>query len=166
MEREDILNKKERQIVYLGASIASGCLPCTKFHLRRSLGAGLTDIEINKVLAFTISVREHATRSMESFIHNHKSVDNVKEDKQENIKRNNVLVGIAAAYSINFPSSLEKYMSIGRINGISDRELSEIIKISKSVIDMARAHVDMITDKIGVRQLDDNKNDYCRSCDC
>ena len=166
MEMEDILNKKERQIVYLGASIASGCLPCTKFHLRRSSEAGLTDVEIDKALAFTISVRDHATRSMESFIHNHKTVDNIKEDKQESIKRNNVLVGIAAAYSINFPSGLEKYMSIGRINGISDRELSEIIRISKSVIDMARAHVDMITDKIGIRQPDDNKNDYCRSCDC
>ena len=45
MEMEDILNKKERQIVYLGASIASGCLPCTKFHLRRSSEAGLTDVE-------------------------------------------------------------------------------------------------------------------------
>lgn len=168
MEKEDILNKKERQIVYLSASIASGCLPCTKFHLRRSSEAGLTDAEVNKVLALAISVKDNATRSMESFIHNHKTGDNIKENRQEDINRNIMLVGIAASYSVNFPSSLEKYMSIGRINGISDRELSEIIKISRLVIDMARAHVDMITDKIGIEPQGEHKNkkDCCHSCDC
>jgi len=166
MEGEETLDKKEKQTVYLSASIASGCQPCTKFHLRKSSEAGLSDVEINKTIAFALSIRNDATRSMESFIHNHNTGNYIKEDKQESINRNGALVGIATAYSVNFPSYLEKYLNIGRNSGISEGELSEIIKISKSVIDMARAHVDMITDKIGIRQLGENKNDCCSSCDC
>jgi len=168
MEREEILNQKEKQIVYLSASIASGCRPCTKYHLRRSYEFGLSDFKIKKSIALAISIRNNATHSMESLASNHNSGENIEEDNQVSINRNNILVGIAAAYSVNFPSYLEKYMSIARTNGVCDEELSEIIKISKSVNDMARAHVDIITDKIGIEPQGEhkNKNDCCRSCDC
>jgi AhpD family alkylhydroperoxidase len=161
MAGAETLNKKERQLVYLSASIASGCQPCTKFHTRKSPEAGLTDVEVNKTLAFAISIRNNATNSMKSIIHNHKKVDKIIMDEQDSMNRNDALVGIAAAYSINFPKGLEKYISIARTNGINDKELCEIIKISKSVIDMARAHVDIITDRIGIIQPSENKDDCC-----
>jgi AhpD family alkylhydroperoxidase len=166
MAGAETFNKKERQLVYLSASIASGCQPCTKFHTRKSPEAVLTNFEVNKTLAVAISIRNNATYSMESIIRNHKNVDKIKENLKKSINRNEALIGIAAAYSVNFPSGLEKYISIARTNGISDKELCEIIKISKSVIDMARAHVDMIIDNIGVEEQNGNKNDCCHSFDC
>lgn len=162
----ETLNKKERQLVYLSASIASGCQPCTKYHTRKSSEAGLTDVEVNKTLAFAISIRNNATYNMESFIRNHKKVDKIIGDTQESINRDNALIGIAATYSINFPTGLEKYIIIARANGISNKELCEIIKISKSVIDMARVHVDIITDRIGINQPVESKNNCRCSCDC
>jgi len=87
MEGEETLDKKEKQTVYLSASIASGCQPCTKFHLRKSSEAGLSDVEINKTIAFALSIRNDATRSMESFIHNHNTGNYIKEDKQESLEK-------------------------------------------------------------------------------
>ena len=43
---EKIFSNREEQQIYLGASVASGCWPCTKYHLKRSSEAGLTDIEL------------------------------------------------------------------------------------------------------------------------
>ena len=166
--RQEIIKKKEKELIYLGASIASGCRPCTLYHLRKSSEAGLTDIEINKTINLTISIRNNATRYMESLANNRKTEKNLAEDKRVTINRNDILVGIAASYAVNFTSGLEDYMSIGKNNGLSESELGEIIKISKSVIEMARAHADMVTDKIGNVQLKANSNkDYCcNSCDC
>lgn len=138
------MNKKEKQIVYLSASIAAGCRPCTKYHLRKSSDIGLSEFYIKALIASAISIRKKATYSMESFTANQNSGDDIKLEVQRNINRNDILAGIAAAYSVNFPSGLKKYISFCRHNGITKRELEEVIAISRSVIDMARAHVDMI----------------------
>lgn len=168
MGRQEILNKKEKELIYLSASIASGCRPCTLYHLRKSSEAGLTDIEINKTINLTISIKSNATHYMESLANNRKTVKKDADKKQVSINRSDILVGIAATYAVNFTSGLENYMNIGKNNGLNESELSEIIKISKSVIEMARAHADMVTDKIGNVQLiaNTNKDDCCNSCDC
>ena len=70
MKEEDILNKKEKTVILLAASIASGCQPCTKYHIERSLESGFTEEEIRKIVVLAISVRDKATRYMEFFAHN------------------------------------------------------------------------------------------------
>lgn len=166
IEREEKLNKEERQIVYLSASIASGCKPCTKYHLKKTSEVGLSDIYIKKLIATAILIRNKATRSMELFATNQKSGKNIDVELQGIKNRNDILVGIAAAYSVNFPSGLKKYMNWGRNNGITNWELNEIITISRSVIDMARAHMNMITDTFGIRQPKEKKkeNECCSGC--
>ncbi len=169
MKTEEKLNSKDKQLVYISASIASGCRPCTKFHLKRSAEMGLTDGELNVAISLVLRIRNDATKSMETLITNQKISTSNKKEIEEDNNRNNVLVGVAATYSINFSSGLEKYLSMSRDYGISNDELTEIIKISKSVIDMARAHVDMITDKEGLDLQKENKNEEgccSSSCDC
>lgn len=166
MKKENLFSKKEKELIYLGASIASGCRPCTKYHLKKSSETGLTDIEINKIFAFAISIRDNATRYMESLVPNYKPNKNMEENEQVSLNRNEILVGIAASYSVNFPLYLEKYLSAGRNSGIIDNELSEIISMSKYVIDKAKAHADMVADKIGIKQQIENKNDCCCSSEC
>lgn len=168
MGRQEILNKKEKELIYLGASTASGCRPCTKYHLRKSSESGLTDIEINRTIALTISIRNNATCYMESLAYNGKTVINEAAEKQVNKNRNDILIGIAATYAVNFTSGLDDYIGIAKNSEFSESELGEIIKISKSVIEMARAHSDMVADKIRYVQLKANtyKDDCCNSCNC
>jgi len=168
MEMGKTFSSKEEQQIYLGASIASGCRPCTKYHLKRSSEAGLTDIEIEKAFTFVISIRDQATRSMEAFAQNRNKAENIEELKQESFSSSDLLVGIAATYSVNFPLGLERYLSLGKDNGLSSKEFNEIIALSKSVIGKARAHTDMVSDRMGIAQQGENKaeTDCCSGNDC
>ncbi len=168
MGNQEILNKKEKELIYLGASIASGCRPCKKYHLRKSSEAGLTDIEINRTIALTISIRNNATHYMESLSYNRKTVKNEAAEKQVTKSRNDIFVGIAATYAVNFTSGLDDYIGIAKNSEFSESELGETIKISKSVIEMARAHSDMVADKIrNVRlKASTNKDECSNSCNC
>jgi len=40
------LNPRERELVALGASLASNCVPCIEFHIREARKADLTEAEI------------------------------------------------------------------------------------------------------------------------
>jgi len=165
---EKIFNNREEQQIYLGASVASGCWPCTKYHLKRSSEAGLTDIELANAFAIAISIRDKATRSMESLANNRNKVENIEEVKQESLSRSDILVGIAATYSVNFPLGLETYLSLGRDNGLRSEEFKEITALSKSVIFKARAHTDMVSDRMGIVQQDEYRAepDCCNNGNC
>ena len=137
MKEEGILNKKEKTVVLLASSIASGCLPCTKYHIERSLESGFTEDEIRKIVVLAISVRDKATRYMESFALNKEAESGTAI--QKNLDRNDILAGIAASYSINFQTDYSIYLSIGKKRGMSDSELSEIIIMSRAVSDKAKS---------------------------
>ena len=50
--REDAaLSEKDQEIIAVGASVAAGCLPCTKFHRRAAAGSGATEPEILGLLS-------------------------------------------------------------------------------------------------------------------
>jgi len=168
IEMEKIFFNKEEQLIYMGASVASGCWPCTKYHLKRSSEAGLTDIELANAFAIAISIRDKATRSMESLAKNRNKAENIEEVKQKSLSRSDILVGIAATYSVNFPLGLETYLSLGRDNGLHSVEFKEIIGLSKSVICKARAHTDMVSDRMGILPQAENndESDCCSSRDC
>lgn len=48
------LNSKERELVAIGAAIASNCTPCMEFHIPAAKEAGLTD----KQILFAIKIAE------------------------------------------------------------------------------------------------------------
>ena len=40
------LNRREHELVALGAALASNCIPCIEFHIQEARKAGLNDTEI------------------------------------------------------------------------------------------------------------------------
>jgi AhpD family alkylhydroperoxidase len=137
MKDEGILNQKEKELVYLSASVASGCQPCTEYHIGKSREAGFTENEIHEILLMALSVRDMATRNMESFILN-KKVDG-EIGITGNLNRDDILIGLAAGYSVNYKSGFARYAKMGQKIGIGDHELYEIIKMSGAVADKARS---------------------------
>ena len=168
MEMGKTFSAKEEQQIYLGASIASGCRPCTKYHLKRSSEAGLTDVEIEKAIAFVISIRDNVTRSMESFVQNLNKGEIIEEVILESLNRSNIVLGIAATYSANFPSGLKTYLSLAIDNGLSSKKCNEVIALAKSIICKARAHTDMVSDRMGIVQQGENRaeTDCCNNGIC
>lgn len=53
----NILNSRERELVAIGAALASNCVPCVEFHIQAARKAGLTDAEISEAITFADKIR-------------------------------------------------------------------------------------------------------------
>jgi 4-carboxymuconolactone decarboxylase len=51
------LNSRERELVALGASLASNCIPCIKFHIQEARKSELTDAEIAAAIELADKIR-------------------------------------------------------------------------------------------------------------
>ena len=61
------LSLRERELVALGAALASNCIPCVEFHVPAARKAGLTDAEIGEALALADKVRQvPASKTLEA----------------------------------------------------------------------------------------------------
>jgi len=52
------LNQRDKELVALGAAVASNCVPCVVFHIRESRDCGLTDAEILEAVEFADKVKQ------------------------------------------------------------------------------------------------------------
>lgn len=52
------LTMEQRELVAIGASLASNCIPCIKFHIRKAREAGLTDEVIQEAVEVADAVRQ------------------------------------------------------------------------------------------------------------
>ena len=52
------LNKRDKELVALGAAVASNCVPCVVFHIRESRDCGLTDLQILEAVEFADKVKQ------------------------------------------------------------------------------------------------------------
>jgi AhpD family alkylhydroperoxidase len=52
------LNNTERELVAIGAAIASNCVPCIEYHIPEARKAGLTDAQIGEAVRLADRVRQ------------------------------------------------------------------------------------------------------------
>ena len=52
------LTARDRELVALGAAVASNCVPCVEYHIPKAREAGLTDAELTEVLELADKVRQ------------------------------------------------------------------------------------------------------------
>jgi 4-carboxymuconolactone decarboxylase len=53
----NILNSRERELVAIGAALASNCVPCIEFHIQEARKAGLSDVEITEAIEFADTIK-------------------------------------------------------------------------------------------------------------
>ena len=58
------LTQKEKELVAVAASIASGCLPCTTHYIKLLREAGATEAEVLKAINIALDVRNNAAEIM------------------------------------------------------------------------------------------------------
>jgi len=51
------LNSRERELVAIGAALASNCVPCIEFHIQAARKAGLSDAEISEAIELADKVK-------------------------------------------------------------------------------------------------------------
>lgn len=62
----DHLNPRERELVALGAALASNCIPCINHHIPLARKLGISDIQIRESIELADQVRQ-VPAIMESF---------------------------------------------------------------------------------------------------
>ena len=58
------LNGRERELVALGAALASNCVPCIEYHVPEARKAGLSDDQIKEALKIADKVRRVPARAV------------------------------------------------------------------------------------------------------
>lgn len=52
------LSHRDRELVALGAALASNCVPCIEYHVPEARKAGLSDAEIGEAIALADKIRQ------------------------------------------------------------------------------------------------------------
>ena len=105
------LTVKERELVNVGASVATGCKPCTDYHFEKVRGAGATDAEIKRAITDAVAVRDSAREIMESHGLQHLGIVRAGEQEPHETSTTRIreLVAVGAAFAVNCTTNLERH---------------------------------------------------------
>jgi AhpD family alkylhydroperoxidase len=137
-----MLDTKENELIALGASIASGCVPCTAFHLKAAAAMGIGSAEALEAIREAVRIREAATRIMAG--HGGISPADPSSDGPGPGDRTLLLelVSVGAAYVVGCTASLQDHMIAARREGAGDSEILAALKIACAVRDVAGQKVE------------------------
>ena len=122
----------------MGASVASGCLPCTKFHRRAAAGVGADEGEILQAVRDATAVRMAATALMARAGGLPSAEAGPALPDPAGVRSLiRELVAIAAAYALNCSTSLEEHMGAARALGATDGQMFAALKITCAIRDVA-----------------------------
>ena len=148
------ITPKERELTAVGVSVASGCKPCTNYHIKAARESGASDDEIRQAVTDALRVRSRATGMMESH-----ALSRLGEAEQQDsavisgdTNRVKELISVGAAFGVNCVSSLKIHIAAAETVGVSQEELAEIVKLAAFVKKRAASHVERL---VGTREEDD-----------
>ncbi len=141
-----VISAKEKELIAVGVSVATGCEPCTDYHVKAVRKAGAVDDEIRQAVANTRSVRQHASAIMEhhALAHLGEMGTETGSEPTEQTHRIKTLVSIGAAFGVNCVSSLEKHLAEAEAAGISQDEIATIVKLAAFIKQRAASHVERL----------------------
>ncbi len=161
-------NKKEREVINLGTSLAAGCKPCTRYHLKKCSEAGISDNEIQELIDWTTQISKKAIEIMQSGAKANMGVDH-RTDVDAHLKggnRNYLLVGLSVSCTLNNTELLEYYLSHADKLEMSNSEISYILETSKFIFGKAKAHVELLSERRGIKR-NQAEDDECKpGCGC
>ncbi len=150
----EALTTVERELAAVGISVASGCRPCTNYHVKAVREAGAAEEEIKQAISDALSVREAATDIMRS----HALVCLGQIDQRHiptiplDTNRIKGLVSMGAAFGVNCASSLKEHLAAAESVGISTNEIDELMKLAVCIKGRAASQVERL---VGMQDAED-----------
>ena len=141
-----VISVTEKELAAVGISVASGCKPCTNYHVKAVREAGASDEEIKQAVADALSVRKRATEFMrvhalarlgQEGSHRH-------ADGPDPLNRVRELVSVGAAFGVNCTSNLKEHLAAAETVGISQEEVAEIVKLAAFIKERAASHIERL----------------------
>ena len=140
------ISAKEKELIAVGVSVATGCKPCTDYHLKAGRMAGAADDEIGQAVADALAVRRGATAIMERHARAHlgETGPETGSSPTEEANRIKTLTAIGAAFGVNCVASLEQHLAGAEAAGISHAEIATIVKLAAFIKRRAASHVERL----------------------
>jgi AhpD family alkylhydroperoxidase len=140
------ITSKEKELAAVGISIATGCMPCTDFHVKKVREFGASDAEIKQAMIDALSVRRGATDIMETYglahLDGHEPADDLEHASTTD--RTKELVCVGAAFGVNCVSCLKTHLEAAESVGISHEDITTILKLSAFIKGKAASHVERL----------------------
>jgi AhpD family alkylhydroperoxidase len=127
-------SEKERELIAVGASVAAGCLPCTRFHREVAARAGAGQDEILLAVREATQVRLTATAIMATaggLSLTPASLPQLAAPDRPSAFQH--LVAIGAAYAISCATTLGAQLEAARACGATDQQLFAALQIACAI---------------------------------
>jgi AhpD family alkylhydroperoxidase len=140
----------EKELAAVGMSVATGCKPCTDFHVKAARKFGASDAEIKQAMSDALAVRRGATEIMEAYglAHLGERRPGAEPDRSGTTTRVKELVCIGAAFGVNCVSTLKAHLEAAESVGISHDEITMIAKLSAFIKGKAASHVEHLVESL------------------
>lgn len=144
------ITPKEKELAAVGIALATGCKPCTDFHVKAVRNAGASDAEIKEAMSDALTVRKGATGIMEAYGLAHLGESQPKGGSEQAGTTNRVreLVCIGAAFGVNCVSTLKAHLEAAETVGISHDEITMIVKLAAFIKGKAASHVEHLAESL------------------
>jgi len=133
-----VLSATEREVVSVGAAVGAGCRPCTQYHVRAGLKAGLSEEEIRLAVEEAEVLRIHAATSIADFA---RGLLGSSEERAAPLCSPTdplqALAQVGAATGSNAGHALDWLLPYARGLGLSGEALSEAVEMAGVVKRMA-----------------------------
>lgn len=83
------MDEKIKELIAIGASIASHCQPCLKYHIEQAIKLGIELEEINAAIAVGKNVEKGALKAMDNFAKEQMENLNLPGTKEKSKNLNN-----------------------------------------------------------------------------
>lgn len=128
------LTQKEKELVAVAASIASGCLPCTTQHIKLARETGASEREVLRSIYIASDVRDNATEIMaEAAQGNPVSVYPTRMQSNSMEGPIDDLISMGAALACNSVAGLEYYLTKAKAAGASTRQIQTVSEIVRAI---------------------------------
>lgn len=144
------ITPKEKELAAVGMSVATGCKPCTDFHVKASRKSGASDAEIKQAMSDALAIRRGATEIMDAYglAHLGERQPGIGPEQVGPTDRVKELVCIGAAFGVNCVSSLKAHLEAAESVGISHDEITTIVKLSAFIKGKAASHVEHLAESL------------------
>lgn len=144
MTTRETLTQKEKELVAVAASIASGCLPCTTHHIKAARQAEVSEAEVLGAIGVALDVRDNATEMIAEATQGNLNYEYPGNRQSSSLKQPiHNLAAIGAALACNSAPGLEYYLTAARTAGASTREIQTAIGIARAIRKEAAEKADM-----------------------
>jgi AhpD family alkylhydroperoxidase len=145
MATVEILTEKDKELVAVAASVASGCLPCTEHHIKAVRDAGASEAEVFGATHIALDVRDYATEMMGETALGNLNYEYPAKARSRSLEQPiDNLVAIAAAMACNSVAGLEYHLTTARVAGASTRQIQTAIGIARNIRKAAAEKADVI----------------------